>query len=292
MDDRFDFQLVTGEFLDGEGLSYIAGSYHGFGNNGSTYNDAINDGGNTYVFSGVTSHTKSQILNALRTVTDHIPLVADYQLPAVMQAVAGMVPATLTVGQPFNLEVTVSNAASVLVAIGADELDYAITTSGDLAGTFLNQIDAALGAGNTHLVALDTSTPGMKSGTIMINSASQQVQNGVINIPVSFEVLAAVLTGDYNGNGEVDAADYVLWRDTLGQSVANGSGADGSGNGLIDQDDYTLWRAHFGQTPGVGATAGPAGRLVPEPGTGLMLVVGVCLARLTGGTLGVWTRKN
>ncbi len=35
VDDRFDFQLVTGEFLDGEGLSYLSGSYHTFANNGT-----------------------------------------------------------------------------------------------------------------------------------------------------------------------------------------------------------------------------------------------------------------
>ena len=34
MDDRFDFQLVSGEFLDGQGLNYIGNSYHSFGNNG------------------------------------------------------------------------------------------------------------------------------------------------------------------------------------------------------------------------------------------------------------------
>jgi hypothetical protein len=35
IDDRFDFQLVTGEFLDGEGLDYLGGSYHTFGNDGT-----------------------------------------------------------------------------------------------------------------------------------------------------------------------------------------------------------------------------------------------------------------
>ena len=97
VDDRFDFQLVTNRLLDGEGLAYIgpvpgiaemAGlthSYHTFGNNGSTFNTNINSASNTVTFPGVTSYTKSQILNALHTVTDHLPVVADYQLPAVMQ---------------------------------------------------------------------------------------------------------------------------------------------------------------------------------------------------------------
>jgi hypothetical protein len=53
--------------------------------------------------------------------------------------------------------------------------------------------------------------------------------------------------GDYNKNGTVDAADYAVWRATLGNSVTAHSGADGDGDGIIDNDDYNVWRAHFGQ---------------------------------------------
>jgi hypothetical protein len=81
MDDRFDFQLVSGELRDGSGFDYLPGSYHAFGNNGTTYNKDIDDAANSYVFSGVTSYTKSQILSALASVSDHLPVVADYQLP-------------------------------------------------------------------------------------------------------------------------------------------------------------------------------------------------------------------
>src|SRR5690606_39851746 len=45
MDDRFDFQLVSGEMLDGEGMSIIPGSYRAFGNNGThSLNGAITTG--------------------------------------------------------------------------------------------------------------------------------------------------------------------------------------------------------------------------------------------------------
>jgi hypothetical protein len=52
--------------------------------------------------------------------------------------------------------------------------------------------------------------------------------------------------GDYDHNGEVDTADYVVWRKALGQSVTPFSSADGSGNGIVDQDDWRVWRPHFG----------------------------------------------
>ena len=52
--------------------------------------------------------------------------------------------------------------------------------------------------------------------------------------------------GDYNHNGTVDAADYTKWRDTLGSSVAKGSGADADGSQTIDTPDYNIWKANFG----------------------------------------------
>ena len=62
--------------------------------------------------------------------------------------------------------------------------------------------------------------------------------------------------GDYNDDGTVDAADYVVWRNTLGQTVPNygqtnaalGTGADGDGDGIITDADYDVWRARFGET--------------------------------------------
>jgi hypothetical protein len=54
------------------------------------------------------------------------------------------------------------------------------------------------------------------------------------------------LPGDYNLNGVVDAADYVLWRKALGSSVPQYSGADGDGDEMIGEGDYGVWRANFG----------------------------------------------
>ena len=89
------------------------------------------------------------------------------------------------------------------------------------------------------------------------------------DISASF-VSALVLPGDYNNNGIVDAADYVMWRDTLGQTGTD-LAADGNSNHQIDAGDYDVWRAHFGQTAGSGADAS-AKAAVPEPAT-LMLII-------------------
>ena len=66
----------------------------------------------------------------------------------------------------------------------------------------------------------------------------------------SVETVPNFLDGDYNYNGIVDAADYALWRDTLGQTVTAFWGADGNGNGMIDDLDYAVWKTHFGMTLG------------------------------------------
>ena len=72
-----------------------------------------------------------------------------------------------------------------------------------------------------------------------------------------------IIPGDYNQDDVVDAADYVAWRNTLGQNVSQlGTGADGNGNGVIDAEDYVVWRTNFGEADVAGGTSGK----VPEPG--------------------------
>jgi hypothetical protein len=290
MDDRFDFQLVTGEFLDGAGLSYIANSYHSFGNNGTTYNTDINSASNTVPLTGVTSYTKAQVLSALHTVTDHLPVVADYQVPAIMQASAGTIPSSIDLGSIFNLNATVSNSANVVTANGADVLHYSLTTSGSVTGSFLNQNDAALGGSNSHSIGFNTSSIGSKSGTITVTSTNQGIPVGTINIPVSFLV---VLPGDYNGDGIVDASDYDVWRKnsglTGGATYANG---DGNRDGNVTLADYTIWQSHFGQTAsGTGASSGLA-TAVPEPSSLALVIIGICLLARRPTRLKAWTRQS
>jgi hypothetical protein len=74
--------------------------------------------------------------------------------------------------------------------------------------------------------------------------------------------------GDYNKNGVVDAADYVLW--------AKGDlAADSNGDTVVDQVDYDFWRGNFGNPnpPGAGS-GGLAGSAVPEPASVVMLILG------------------
>lgn len=58
---------------------------------------------------------------------------------------------------------------------------------------------------------------------------------------------------DFNNDGNVDAADYTLWRDTLGATIndtltARGDGADADFSGSILQTDYDAWAGSYGAT--------------------------------------------
>ncbi|MEQ8847936.1 hypothetical protein [Botrimarina sp.] len=64
--------------------------------------------------------------------------------------------------------------------------------------------------------------------------------------------------GDFNCDGAVDAADYTVWRDSLG-STGFGLPADGDGDGDIDADDYGVWKSNYGAGGGAPASAVPEG---------------------------------
>lgn len=55
--------------------------------------------------------------------------------------------------------------------------------------------------------------------------------------------------GDYNNDAVVDAADYTVWRDNLGTSVA--LPGDITPN-KVSSDDYLVWKNNFGATSGNG----------------------------------------
>jgi hypothetical protein len=89
--------------------------------------------------------------------------------------------------------------------------------------------------------------------------------------------------GDYNGNGRVDAADYVVWRNTLGSTSdfrADGSGPAGTPDRVIDRLDYNFWKQHYGERPGGGATASDF-PTVPEPTSALLVLATIVTLSVT-----------
>jgi hypothetical protein len=86
---------------------------------------------------------------------------------------------------------------------------------------------------------------------------------------------ATLLPGDFNRNGEVDAADYSLWRISQDESGPD-LPADANHDLIVDLADYQIWRANFGTTSG-STTAFDTGA-VPEPAGGVLaLLAGLML---------------
>jgi hypothetical protein len=90
------------------------------------------------------------------------------------------------------------------------------------------------------------------------------------------EIILGVPAGDYNEDGAVDTADYVVWRETLGQAVTAWDGADGTGDGMVTQADYDAWRLNFGKTIPNLSGSGSSLAEVPEPGAVGFLLLGLC----------------
>jgi hypothetical protein len=87
----------------------------------------------------------------------------------------------------------------------------------------------------------------------------------------SFDVLTTipVANGDFDDNGVVDGADFLLWQRNFGVS---GQG-DGNNDGVVDGADLQIWTAQFGSS----AAAGAAG-VVPEPAAATLLAIALLAA--------------
>ena len=192
VDDRFDFQLITGEVRDTRGFDYIANSYWTFGNTAThAINQAISTGSAATLSGRIPGYSTAQasaLLTALTQVTDHLPVLADYQLPARMSASLAAPPARVIRGASVSGTLTVSNSAPVAVVAGADRLDYSFAGTGAFTASGTGS-DAALGGAATHLLTLSTTAAGLRSGTVSVTAASPQAMNATFSGTVSTSVL-------------------------------------------------------------------------------------------------------
>jgi autotransporter-associated beta strand protein len=121
---------------------------------------------------------------------------------------------------------------------------------GGLAGgtyTLVEYAGTALGNATVDLLTLGLQPAGF----------TYDLVDNATNLSIDLIVTSAGVPGDHNGDGKVDAADYVVWRKNPGGFPPNA---------------YDLWRANFGNPPGSGSAFG-GNSAVPEPAAGLLLVV-------------------
>lgn len=93
--------------------------------------------------------------------------------------------------------------------------------------------------------------------------ASGETMEGVI------EFASVGTSGDFDSDGDVDGADFLVWQRTLGSNVSPlGSGADGNANGVVDAGDLAVWKNGFGAS-----SSSPVSAAVPEPATMTLSVI-------------------
>ena len=105
-----------------------------------------------------------------------------------------------------------------------------------------------------------TSLPPLPTGL------SWDLDIGTTSIMLSVTGSLPGVPGDYNGNGVVDAADYVLWH--------NGGPLQNDPSPNVQPEDYNFWRSRFGRTSGSGSSS----EAVPEPAAAIHLLLLLALA--------------
>jgi hypothetical protein len=139
------------------------------------------------------------------------------------------------------------------------------------------------GGSLTETLILDLESTGIKANAqAFVDAGGGDMTYWELFLVFQGEDQGQIRAGDYNDNGEVDAADFVTWRDSFGGTVLTNETVS---PGIVDDEDYDEWVANFGtnytQITTVidnirfvnveGASATVAG--VPEPSTvGLVLL--------------------
>lgn len=163
-------------------------------------------------------------------------------------------------GTVFNPGTQVDFDRLAIVNGGVGTAAFAGTLNVSLVNGFIPAVNDAF-----HIVTADGSLTGTFTENLPVLSGGNTWQVNYLTNYVELKVVAgpAGVPGDYNNNGTVDAADYVLWRNggPLQNQVDDPM--------VVNDQDYVEWRARFGNTaPGSGSLSDSGA--VPEPTTALL----------------------
>jgi hypothetical protein len=124
------------------------------------------------------------------------------------------------------------------------------------------------------------------------NAASQAILNQASADLAALDVAGAqslldqlAPLGDFNKDGRVDSADFLVWQRQLGQAglyPLNTSAADGNADGVVDAADLALWQSDMARL----AAASFASKTIPEPAAATLLATAALLLhqwRMIGG---------
>jgi hypothetical protein len=117
----------------------------------------------------------------------------------------------------------------------------------------------ALGDGVYTLIDYDGTLNGSVNNLLLGTTPAGQLDFELVDSGSSIDlIVSSDLPGDFNGDGAVDMADFLVWRRGLGT--------------VYFQSDYDLWVSNFGTTAGGGSGGGSLGA-VPEPASLALLAM-------------------
>lgn len=195
-----------------------------------------------------------------------------------IDADAQIVHSTLTANTSDTNHLNGGTGGGLFITGGDVHLDQTIVAgnrdNNSVAPDVAGIIDASrslIGVGASFLGPLadnggPTMTHALMPGSPAINAGDPAAAAGINGVPVNdqrgapftrvyggridigaFELQpTGGLVGDFNRNGTVDAADYVIGRKQSGSTVAPASGADANGDGKVNDADLVVWRSNFG----------------------------------------------
>ena len=254
------------------------------------------------VVSGTNQFTDSDISYIQQTSTNFFDAVDTRGEPDGFARWGGSITFDTAVSPPWHFNHTISPSGNVrdFYSVAVHELAHALgfgsqssnsaTPWEELVSNFSFTGDSAMSVNNNQPVPLSGDRAHWQNGkmsTVYGGLAAQEaamdpdllngtrkhfaILDAYAMRDIGWEVVAPpvpVLYGDYNNNGRVDAADYVLWRENLNKNVVlpNDQSA-----GSVNLGDYTVWRNNFGRALGLGS--GSLFATVPEPSA---LTVALC----------------
>jgi autotransporter-associated beta strand protein len=162
---------------------------------------------------------------------------------------------------------TMQGGSSMEIEIGATSDLVAVTGTATLSGALKVSLveDAAPQLGQTYTIVTAGARNGM-FGSDLLPTFSNLTFDVIYN-PQNVQLkVVPVLAGDFNTDGQVDAADYVVWR---------------KGGPAFTPADYDDWRENFGAILQTGEGSDHHSH-VPEPGGGMLALSAFFLAAQVG----------
>ncbi len=240
MDDRHDQLLLNAGLIDGQGLDYIGNpatpfstttwndpnhSYRCWGNDGSSFNTSLTTTGNAQVGPAIAQALR----NCATTSGGHLPVFLDLRVPAKVGAPASIAFGSVVRGSAASVTIQVGNAGDVAkwTVNGIATLSYSMTATTGFTVPAGTRTDAPGGTLNSHAITLDTSTVGVRNGTLTITS--NDVDTPTLVIPITATVVAPNQPPAANAgpDQQVDDADgdgsEIVMLDGSGSSDADGT---------------------------------------------------------------------